>query len=192
MIGWRDVAAGLFGAYRLARFDRSGIAYFDDSAGGFWKSFFAAVIVAPFFTLLLAYNFVSEDSRIDIDRYILIQAIGYVIGWVLFPLVMSRITEIIGRRRRYIRYIVAYNWCSVIQHAVYTPLAVLAADGSGAPTSANFLAFAALGYIIVYSWFVAQTALDVPKGVASMIVLLDVAIGIAINGVVYILSSVPQ
>jgi hypothetical protein len=192
MIGWRDVAAGLFGAYRLARFDRNGVSYFDDSLGGFWKSFFAAVIVAPFFTLLLAYNFVSDDSQIDIDRYMIVQGIGYVIGWVVFPLIMTRIVQLIGRERRYIRYIVAYNWCSVIQHAVYTPLAVLAADGSGAPTSANFLAFAALGYIIVYSWFVAQTALDVPKGLASMIVLLDVLIGIVINGVVYTLSSVPQ
>lgn len=48
-----EIATALYGAYRLARLDPQGMQYFDLSIGGFWRSFFAAVLMAPFFALLI-------------------------------------------------------------------------------------------------------------------------------------------
>ena len=48
-----ETLRALYGAYRLARLDAGGMAYFDSSIGGFWRSFFAAVLVVPFYALLL-------------------------------------------------------------------------------------------------------------------------------------------
>ena len=48
-----NMATSLYGAYRLARADKSGLNYFDASIDGFWRSFFAAVVIAPLFALFL-------------------------------------------------------------------------------------------------------------------------------------------
>ena len=48
-----EVLHSLYGAYRLAFLDRSGMSHFNLSVDGFWRSFFAAVLVAPGFALLV-------------------------------------------------------------------------------------------------------------------------------------------
>ena len=53
MVTSREVVAALYGAYRLARFDPSGLALFDATIAGFSRSFFAAVLVAPVYLVLL-------------------------------------------------------------------------------------------------------------------------------------------
>ena len=47
------ISAALLGALHLARFDAVGIKYFEPTLAGFWRSFWAAGLVAPFFLLLL-------------------------------------------------------------------------------------------------------------------------------------------
>jgi len=47
----REMMYALYGAYRLARFDAGGMRYFDASIDGFWRSFFAAVLIAPFYLI---------------------------------------------------------------------------------------------------------------------------------------------
>ena len=42
-----EIAYGIYGAWRLARLDVTGMEVFDRTVAGFWKSFFAAVLVAP-------------------------------------------------------------------------------------------------------------------------------------------------
>ena len=43
-----SVIRSIYGAWRLALLDPSGLNWFDVSIEGFWRSFFAAAIVAPF------------------------------------------------------------------------------------------------------------------------------------------------
>ena len=52
-----EIAYALYGAWRLARLDSGGMGYFDRSIAGFWKSFFAALLVAPGHILLLVIEF---------------------------------------------------------------------------------------------------------------------------------------
>jgi hypothetical protein len=195
VITLREVAAGMVGAYRLARFDANGAYFFDGSKRSFWNSFWVALIVAPFFTLMIAIDFVEETESIDLLRFTLVQAIGYVIGWVLFPLVMVPLSRFIGKDSRYTRFITAYNWCAVLQSGIYMPLAVLAAGTAGASTEAvspgTFLSFVAMGYVLVYSWFVARAALEATAVEAVFIVMVDFTLGIFINAVVTSLTGHP-
>ena len=48
-----EIAYAFYGAWRLAHLDASGLKYFDTSLDGFWKSFFAAVLVAPAYALIV-------------------------------------------------------------------------------------------------------------------------------------------
>ncbi len=52
----------LTGALRLARFDAGGMAAFDVSFEGFWRSFWAAGLVLPLYIFFLAINFEGTPS----------------------------------------------------------------------------------------------------------------------------------
>ena len=64
----------IYGAYRLARLDAAGMSYFDTSVAGFWRSFFAAVIIAPFYAMLLAIRFPIIAADADPTRFVLYEA----------------------------------------------------------------------------------------------------------------------
>ncbi|MBO0735054.1 MAG: hypothetical protein J2P48_00575, partial [Alphaproteobacteria bacterium] len=50
---WLEVRLALVGSLRLAKGDRGGLACFDRSLGGFWRSFRAAIIGYPLYLMLL-------------------------------------------------------------------------------------------------------------------------------------------
>ena len=59
-----ETARALYGAYRFARLDSSGIRYFRNTRGAFWRSFNAAFIIAPFYTVLLLMRYkIDEVSK---------------------------------------------------------------------------------------------------------------------------------
>ena len=59
-------------------------------------------------------------------RVFLVESIAYVIGWVAFPLAMVYVARALGREKRYVNYIVAFNWAQVPQVLLFLTGAVLA------------------------------------------------------------------
>jgi len=176
----RDIAAALYGAYRLARYDVSGHKYFDISNTGFWRSFFAALLIAPFYFILLNLRF-DEFSNVPAIRFFALESIAYVIAWVAFPLFMASMVREIKREDNYIRFIVAYNWSAVLQNAIFLPIEILAIAGVLPVDAANLLGLLALVAIVVYLWFIARSALDVTGVMAAGIVGADLLMSILIN-----------
>jgi len=181
MISSQEMTNSLYGAYRLARADTSGMTYFDTSIDGFWRSFFAAVLVAPLFVLLISIRFGVDDLEISFFRYYAIESVAYVVGWVLFPLVTLYLVQALEREDQYLGFIVAYNWASVLQNGLYLPFAVLFQLGLISGESAAFLNLVLLGLVLAYTWFIARTALDVSGYVAGGIIILDVGLWISLN-----------
>ena len=105
------------------------MSYFDRTQAGFWKSFFAALIVAPGFVIILTYELAQADIGSGALRLILVETLAYGLGWVAFPVIVHQICEAIGKREAYIGYIVAFNWSKVIQMAVFLPAIGLIALG---------------------------------------------------------------
>ena len=178
-----ETVGSLMGALRLARFDAAGLDYFNASVSGFWRSFFAAAIIAPFFVALLIARIADEGADLPVARYLILEATAYVIAWVAFPLVMVYLVRIMGFEARYFRYIVAYNWCGVVQNAVYLPIAIFGYMGAINADIANTLALTTLVWILAFTWFVTRNALDAPPGVAAGIVGLDFLLGLVIDAV---------
>ncbi len=184
MIAARDIAYGLFAAWRLAHFDRTGMQYVDATVDGFWKSFFAAVIALPGYAALRAVTMVANPEALPTaswPRTIAVLTVGYVVAWLAFPVAMTVIADILDRRDRFIPLIVAYNWSAVVQIAVLLPAAILVAAGGGEP--AFLLYFAVMAAILIYLWFIIRTALDTPGTTAAALVALDFIINLLINGV---------
>ncbi len=170
MITAGEIAAGLTGAYRLARRDPGGMVWFDATPRGFWRSFWAAVLVAPAYLVLdVLSGGLGSDTTF---RQIVIKLIGYVIDWTAFPVVMITIADSLGKWPAYMRYIVAYNWSAVVQISVLLPIATLAL---AAPSPATMLlAQVATIIMLIYRAYVAHVALAVGFGTAAGIVLVDV------------------
>ncbi len=181
MLSAQEAAASLYGAYRLARFDARGMTYFETSLAGFWRSFFAAVIVAPMFAVVLVMRYAAGSNGVDGVRFAAVEAIAYVIAWVAFPLVMVSLARLLDREERYLGYIVAYNWASVLQNGLYLPLVILGAAGVIPAETAGPLILIALSLILVYGWFIAKVALDVGAWTAVSLVALDLVLSVFID-----------
>ncbi len=179
----REAVLSLYGAYRLARFDARGLTYFVTSFEGFWRSFFAAVIVAPFYVVLLSMRYAAGETGVGAMRFASVEAIAYVIAWVAFPLARVFLARVLTREERYLGYIVAYNWAAVLQNGLYLPLGMLGVTAAVPAGAANVLGLIALSLILVYTWFIARVALDVGAGAAAALVALDLVLSVFINAV---------
>ncbi len=94
-VGWvPELRWALAGCWRLATGDRGGLACFDRSLDGFWRSFRAAFLSYPLYLVLLMMRVSPEQwQAAGGGRIVAIETIGYVIAWVAFPLVI-----LLGRR----------------------------------------------------------------------------------------------
>ncbi len=162
----RDAAHGIYGALRLARMDKHGLDFMDDTPDGFWRSFFAAVIAAPAYVLILALAFSTLPIDAGFIRTVIVAAIAYVIYWTAFPVVMAPVLAMMDRQPRYIIYMVASNWAAVPMSAVDLVGAALN-YGAGAGGLGSFLAFVLDIAIYAYAWAIARQALGV-SGFAAM------------------------
>lgn len=183
MIPGREIVSSLSGALQLARMDPDGMARFNRTVDGFWRSFFAAVIVAPAYVALTLMHLSQADVPASGARILLVESLTYVIGWVAFPLAMAYIAPMLDRDEHYIPFIVAYNWAAVWQTALFLGVSVLAAGGAVPGAAADLLALLATLAILFYQWFIARTALELGGGRAAAVVALDVALALLITGV---------
>lgn len=167
------ILTALTGAYRLARFDRTGLEFFDRTPDGARNSFYAAVVVLPAYALLLAIRLWDQIGEAPLFQVLTVEAIAYVVSWTAFPLALYRIVTLMGRGERYPGALTAYNWSAVIQMTVYLPVMVLSATGLLPEMLSEGLVFGVMMAMLTYQWFVLRTALDLSGLAAAALVLVD-------------------
>ena len=179
---WVEVQLALAGCLRLARGDRGGLACFDRSLDGFWRSFRAAVISYPLYLMLLAMRVsVAEWQQSGGWRIVTVETIGYVVAWVAFPLLMLNVVRWIGRAHRFFDFMVPYNWCQVPQSALFVLVGLVSAGGVLSTQASEAMDMAAAIATLLYEWFIARVALDTSGVVAIFVVLLDLVLGVFIS-----------
>ena len=177
-----DIANALVGAWRLARFDRSGLSFFGRDKAAFIGSFRAAIIAYPAFLILLLLRLTdAEWQETDWLHLFLVETIGYVIAWAAFPLLMLPVTRFLGREHLWLGFIVVYNWSQVLQYALFLIATGLAESGLLPSPLAAGIATAATVAVLGYEWFIARVALDISATAAVMIVLVDLVLGTIVS-----------
>jgi len=177
----REAMFAIFGAWRLAWMDRSGLHYFDRSADGALRSFFAALIVLPGYAVLVLLRLWDQLPQVSALRFISVEGIAYVVSWTAFALAMHSITRAIGRERNYLGWLCAYNWSQVIQMAAYLPAIAIAESGLVPSSIGDFLVMAVTLAVLVYQWFVARSALEISGVAAAGTVALDFLLAVLIT-----------
>jgi hypothetical protein len=154
------------------------MSHFNLSVDGFWRSFFAALLVAPGYALLVAQDLIGRPEAVSPAWAFVVETLGYTILVAAFPLVAIVVTHLLGLSRNYAALIIAANWAQVIQMGAFL-LAV--ALGFVLPGLASFTVPLATVAILVYQWFVFRTALDTTSGIAIALVLVDLLVNAAIS-----------
>jgi hypothetical protein len=181
---WAEAWLAFGGALRLARGDRGGLACFDRSLDGFWRSFRAAAITYPLFLMLLTMRVsVAEWQRSGGWRIIIVETIAYVIAWVAFPLVMLAVTRWIGRAHRFFDFMVPYNWCQLPQSALFVVIGIASESRILSPRAGASLDVVAALATLIYEWYIARVALDTNGSAAAFVVFIDIVIGVLISRV---------
>ncbi len=185
MISGRELAIGIYSAWRLLLFDRDAVQYLDSTVNGFWKSFYAALVALPGLIVLRAL-FLTENPDLVASagggRIAAVFAIDYVYQWVVFPLFMIYFADGMGRSGQYTAFIVARNWSQVIQVAIILPAtAFFVSSGAEDPGLETVFLIAAHIATLVYSWFIARTALEVSGPAAAFVVAIELVISVVIS-----------
>ena len=178
-----EIASSLYGAWRLARLDKTALQFFNRSVEGFWRSFFAAVIVLPAHAALMFGQVADSEMTAGPLEFAAVQGLIYVLGWTVFPLVMFHLAEVMQRSGEYIGYVVASNWASVLEAAFYLAVSGVAASGLVPEAVGNFLKLGAFFAILAFEGFIAATALRIGAMAAGGIVLLSLFIAYVIEAV---------
>jgi hypothetical protein len=178
-----EIVTSLWGAWRLARLDPRGIACFQTTVEGVWRSFFAAALVAPAYGLMLAMRFGGAAEGTDPLRFALAEAIAYVVSWVAYPLVMVSVARSLDRLDRYCGYICAYNWSLVLQNLLVLPLSILTMAELLPAGLLQILWLAAIAVITAYVWFIARVGLDLAPLTAVGVVGIDLLLSFLVGAV---------
>jgi hypothetical protein len=179
---WAELRWALIGCLRLARGDRGGLTYFDRSLDGFWRSFLSAFLSYPLFLLLLTMRVSLADwNGAGGVQIILAETIGYVISWVAFPLVMLPVLRWIGREQRFFDFMVPYNWCQLPQSVLFVLVGFESEAGVFGDPISQTIEIAAAIAVLVYEWYIARVALETSGAAATLVVLVDLVLGVLIT-----------
>lgn len=185
MAALASMSAGLQAAMLLAQGRREGLRYVEPGLDGARHSFWAALICLPLF---LALRFAAWTSGPDPAHAGVLDLFGYVAGWAGFALLSRPLVAWIGRAGGWPRFIVAWNWCNVVQYLLL--LAATVPGLLGAPSWAQQAAgLVAVGWAIWLEWYAARLTLDVGPLPAAALTGLDLLLGAMLASVIAMLTQ---
>jgi hypothetical protein len=173
MPSFAEVASSLYGAWCLVKRDSDGMRWFNLSVTGFWRSFFAAAIILPFYVGFAWLDATkraeeAEQAAAPVDEAWLTPAlVGYVAAWVATPLVLLALAKLLDRTRAYAAMVIASNWVAVPEFAILAAASLLAL---AVPALAGILLIGGLAAVLMIDYFVARIAFQVGPGQAVAVV----------------------
>lgn len=182
--GPTEIRESLAGAGLVMLGRAEGLARFDLSVGGFWRSFSAILLILPLAALAIASErAVAARSGLAVPAFTAADfwanAAALAVDWIAFPLIFAVIAKPFGFAARYVAYIVARNWAAVVISGFVSIVHILALVVLPSEI-ASFLLIIALVAALRFSYVVARIALQAPVGFALPIVILDFLVSFTI------------
>lgn len=174
-----EITRSIRGALRIALLDPDAPAWFNLSVEGFWRSFLAPVLLAPFYLALILNDAGEAAEGVDPGAATFARIAAYVAGWAAFPLVMIPIARLLQLGGAYVPYIIMWNWSSVPQSAIMLP-ASAAFESLGERAGGMIVMFATVT-VLFYGYLVARAGLRCPPLTAAGVVTLDLVLSLLVN-----------
>lgn len=171
MLSSAEIAQGSQGAIKFLLRDTSAPAHFDNTLESCLRSFQVMALVAPLYALYLFVHYAQVTTVAEDWEIAFIEAMRFVVDWLLFPVIFYEIARRRGWLERYPRYISALNWINF--PAV---ILLLASELVAAVAPATFTALLQLGLqVVFFYWFMMTTrlALGVPWLLAAVLMVVN-------------------
>jgi hypothetical protein len=180
-----SIRANLAGALEIMLGRPEGLARLDTSIDGFWRSFGAVILVAPFaFLAILSQRPLAAETgapQVALSGAELsLDAIALLVDWFAFPILFAVLARPFGLGSRYVPFIVARNWASVNVAAMLAVLHGLHLAGIIPTAAMPYVLLAAIVVSLRFSYMVARGTLFVPTALAIPIVVLDLLVSLMI------------
>lgn len=166
-----EIARGMQGALGLLQRKPAAPSYFENTLEACVRSFQVMILVAPLHATLILIRYANVSSTADDLEIVLVEALRYVIDWLLFPVLFYEI----ARRRNWLgyfpRYVSALNWVNLPAMIVAVIGVVLA---TLLPALLGELARVGLQALFFY-WFLVttRTMLGVGWPIASLLLIVN-------------------
>ena len=170
MLSAAEIARGVQGALGLLRRDPAALLSFDNTMEACVRSFRLMAVTAPFYVVYSLIRYANLTVEIDTFELIAIEAVSYVINWLLFPVIFFEVARRRGWLDRYPRYISALNWTN-LPGIVIAILAI--AIKMIVPAAVGGILEIALQALFFY-WFLVTTRLALGADWAMSVLLLAV------------------
>jgi hypothetical protein len=128
MPSWIEFRLAIVGLLRLARFDTDFQRFFDRSPGGALRSFWVALPILPYSILVVARSGLLVRVG-DLTQFTITMSVGYVVLWLLPPVILTWVAPLIGRQAEMAGCIAIYNWTTLLTAGVGLPLVALEIAG---------------------------------------------------------------
>ncbi|WP_428685934.1 hypothetical protein [Reyranella sp.] len=113
MISTGEIARGMQGALALLKRDPAAPSYFDNTLEACVRSFQVMILVAPLHVTLMLLRYASITSTADDLEIVLVEALRYIVDWLLFPVLFYEIARRRNWLGNYPRYVSALNWVNL-------------------------------------------------------------------------------
>ena len=178
-------------AIRVARFGNNAVNEFDQSFEGFYRSFIGIALGVPLFAVIvltqhrMAAAIAAEgvtDALPSGAQFQILEWLGYAANWLALPLAMIAIARVIGAAKRYVPFVVAYNWGNVFVLGLSVIPYLVFLAGLVPVVGVALLYYPVAIFALAYHWRVARDGLQVPGVTAAGIVLFDITLSLVIAG----------
>ncbi|MFP6696908.1 MAG: hypothetical protein VCF08_08385 [Alphaproteobacteria bacterium] len=183
-----EVTRSIHGAWRVARMDPDALDYFDLTIDGFWRSFAALLVVAPFYIIFLILNYGNQTGLelptgpvVSTEFYVAVKLVAYIIGWLAFPLIMVPISRLLDLSQNYVPYIIVWNWSNVLVMAVILPTVLLFPPAAQTAAAAKMVLMGAQIAMLFYGYLVARAGLRCKIFTAVGVVVLDLLLSLLLS-----------
>ena len=184
-----EITRSIHGAWRIARFDPDALAYFNVTLDGFWRSFMALAVVAPFYIVFLILSHghhpgleLPTGPVVSMQWYVAVKLVAFAASWLIFPVVMVQICRLLDLTPTYVQYIIVWNWSNVLEMVVILPAVMLFLSGSLPGQSAAMILMAAHITMLFYGYLVARTGLRCKPVTAVGVVAFNFVLSLLFNG----------
>ena len=169
----QEIGVSIYGAWRLALLDRSGMNWFNHSIEGFWRSFFVALLIAPLAALLVGFQLINTEEGSYTARLVAVEVSVYALGWIVYPVATLFVCRLMALTDHYVSYIIAYNWSHAIPAVVAAPIVLSVLMGLLPLGLAESILLIVTIAVLTYRWFIARVALGADGLTAAALVALE-------------------
>ena len=168
MLSAAEIARGVQGALGFLKRDATAPQHFDNTMEACLRSFRVMALVAPLYAIYLLIYYSDVTVTADGTEIAVVEAMRYVVDWLLFPVIFYEAARRRGWLDRYPRYIGALNWINL-------PAMVVVIVGQGlssvAPAAVAVVIDLGLRALLFY-WFLTATRMALGTSWPISVVLL--------------------